>query len=63
MDDYEKDEKQIIKDLRKEIRVVTRITYDELDEIMETFDGTTHELFIHVKDLMKQRREAEYKKV
>ena len=63
MDDYEKDEKQIIKDLRKEIRVVTRITYDELDQIMETFDGTTHELFVHVRDLMKERRDAKYKKV
>lgn len=63
MDDYEKDEKQLIKDLRKEIRTVTRITYDELDKIMETFDGTTHELFIYVRDLMKKRRESEGKKV
>ena len=58
MDDYEKDEKQLIKDLRKEIRTVTRITYDELDKIMETFDGTTHELFIYVRDLMKKRRDS-----
>jgi hypothetical protein len=63
MDDYEKDEKQIIKDLRKEIRVVTGITYDELDQIMETFDGNTHELFVHVRDLMKERRDAKYRKV
>lgn len=63
MDDYEKDEKQLIKDLRKEIRVVTGITYDELDAIMETFDGTTHELFIYVRDLMKERRDAKYRKV
>lgn len=59
MDDYEKDERELIKDLRKDIRVVTGITYEELDEIMETFDGTTHELFLHVRNLMKQRREAE----
>ena len=58
MDDYEKDEKELIKDLRKEIRTVTRITYDELDKIMETFDGTTHELFIYVRDLMKKRRDS-----
>lgn len=58
MDDYEKDEKQLIKDLRKEIRTITRITYDELDKIMETFDGTTHELFVYVRDLMKKRRSA-----
>ena len=63
MDDYEKDEKELIKDLRKDIRVVTGITYEELDEIMETFDGTTHELFLHVRNLMKQRREAEHQKV
>jgi len=56
IDDYEKDEKQLIKDLRKEIRIITKITYDELDKIMETFDGTTHELFIYVRDLMKKRR-------
>ena len=58
MDDYEKDEKELIKDLRKEIRTVTRITYEELDQIMETFDGTTHELFIYVRDLMKKRRDS-----
>jgi hypothetical protein len=63
MDDYEKDERELMKDLRKNIRVVTGITYEELDEIMETFDGTTHELFIHVRDLMKKRREAEHQKV
>jgi hypothetical protein len=58
MDDYEKDERELIKDLRKDIRVVTGITYEELDKIMETFDGTTHELFVHVRDLMKKRRES-----
>ena len=58
MDDYEKDEKELIKDLRKNIRTITKITYEELDQIMETFDGTTHELFIYVRDLMKKRREA-----
>lgn len=55
MDDYEKDEKELIKDLRKNIRTITKITYEELDQIMETFDGTTHELFIYVRDLMKKR--------
>ena len=58
MDDYEKDEKELIKDLRKNIRTITKITYEELDQIMETFDGTTHELFIYVRDIMKKRREA-----
>jgi flagellar biosynthesis regulator FlaF len=58
MDDYEKDEKELIKDLRKNIRTITKITYEELDKIMETFDGTTHELFIYVRDLMKKRRDA-----
>lgn len=58
MDDYEKDEKQLIKDLRKNIRTITKITYEELDQIMETFDGTTHELFIYVRDLMKKRRDS-----
>ena len=58
MDDYEKDEKELIKDLRKNIRTITKITYEELDQIMETFDGTTHELFIYVRDLMKKRRDS-----
>jgi hypothetical protein len=58
MDDYEKDEKELIKDLRKNIRTITKITYEELDKIMETFDGTTHDLFIYVRDLMKKRRES-----
>ena len=63
MDDYEKDEKALIRTLRRDIRTVTRISYEELDEIMANFDGTTYELFLHVRDLMKQRRDAEYKKV
>jgi hypothetical protein len=63
MDDYEKDEKELIKDLRRDFRVVFRITYEELDEIMANFDGTTHELYLHVKQLMKERREAEYSQV
>jgi hypothetical protein len=63
MDDYEKDEKELIKDLRRDFRVVFRITYEELDEIMANFDGTTHELYLYVKDLMKKRREAEYSQV
>ncbi len=58
MDDYEKDEKELIKDLRKNIRTITKITYEELDQIMETFDGTTHELFVYVRDLMKKRRDS-----
>jgi formylmethanofuran dehydrogenase subunit E-like metal-binding protein len=58
MDDYEKDEKELIKELRKNIRTITKITYEELDQIMETFDGTTHELFIYVRDLMKKRRDS-----
>ncbi len=58
MDDYEKDEKELIKYLRKNIRTITKITYEELDQIMETFDGTTHELFIYVRDLMKKRRDS-----
>lgn len=63
MDDYEKDERELLQDLRKDMRKVTGITYEELDKIMETFDGTTHELFIYVRDLMKQRRDAEHQKV
>jgi hypothetical protein len=63
MDDYEKDEKELIKNLRRDFRVVFRITYEELDKIMEDFDGTTHELYLHVKQLMKERREAECSQV
>jgi hypothetical protein len=63
MDDYEKDEKYLMEKLRKDFRVVFRITYDELDEIMANFDGTTHELYLHIKQLMKERREAEYSQV
>jgi predicted MPP superfamily phosphohydrolase len=63
MDDYEKDEKELIKNLRRDFRVVFRITYEELDEIMANFDGTTHELYLHVKELMRKRRQDEYNQV
>jgi hypothetical protein len=56
MDDYEKDEKEILKKMKKDFKATFGISGDELELIMEDFDGTTLELYTHVKELTRQRR-------
>ena len=50
-EDYEKDEKKRIEALQKNLIKRTKITYLELEALMETFDGTVEELVLHVESL------------
>jgi hypothetical protein len=56
MEDYEKDEKEIMKKLKKDFKATFGISGDELELIMEDFDGNNLELYIHVRELTRQRR-------
>lgn len=50
-EDYLKEETEIMKKMKKDFRITFRITEEELDSIMESFDGTTLELYNHIKEL------------
>jgi hypothetical protein len=53
MEDYEKEEAEILRKLKLEFKKVFKISKEDLEKIMETFDGTTLDLYIYVKDLVK----------
>jgi hypothetical protein len=57
MDDYAKDEKEILRKMKKDFKATFNILPDELELIMEDFDGTTLELYDYVKKLTRERRE------
>ena len=40
-----------MKKMKKDFRITFKITEEELDSIMETFDGTILELYTHIKQL------------
>lgn len=50
MEDFEKEEGEILRKLKLEFKKVFKISKDDLERIMETFDGTTLELYQYVKD-------------
>ena len=50
-EDYLKEETEIMKKMKKDFRITFKIAEEELDSIMETFDGTTLELYTYVKQL------------
>ena len=50
-EDYLKEETEIMKKMKKDFRIAFRIPEEELETIMEFFDGTTLELYNHVKKL------------
>jgi len=56
MDDYAKDEKEILRKMKKDFKGTFGISGDELELIMEDFDGTTLDLYTHVKQLTRERR-------
>lgn len=56
MEDYAKDEKEILRKMKKDFKATFGISGDELELIMEDFDGTTLDLYTHVKQLTRQRR-------
>jgi hypothetical protein len=56
IDDYEKDEKEIVRKMKKDFKATFGIPGDELELIMEDFDGTTLDLYTHIKELTRERR-------
>jgi hypothetical protein len=54
MEDYEKDEAEILRKLKLEFKKVFKIPKEDLEKIMETFDGTILDLYIYIKDLVKK---------
>ena len=56
IDDYQKDEKEILRKMKKDFKGTFGISGDELELIMEDFDGTTLDLYTHVKQLTRERR-------
>ena len=57
IDDYQKDEKEILRKMKKDFKATFNILPDELELIMQDFDGTTLELYDYVKKLTRERRE------
>ena len=56
-EDYLKEETEIMKKMTKDFRIAFRIPEEELETIMESFDGTTLELYNHVKKLKGEHLE------
>jgi len=56
MDDYAKDEKEILRKMKRDFKGTFGIPGDELELIMEDFDGTILDLYTHVKQLTRERR-------
>lgn len=50
MEDYEKEEAEILRKLKLEFKKVFKISKEDLERIMETFDGTILELYQYVKN-------------
>jgi hypothetical protein len=58
MEDYEKEETEILRKLKLEFKKVFKIPKEDLEKIMETFDGSTLDLYIYIKDLVKKNNTA-----
>ena len=56
MDDYQKEEKEIMRKMKRDFKATFGISGEELELIMEDFDGTTLELYMHVKEISRERR-------
>lgn len=50
-EDYLKEETEIMSKMKKDFKTTFKISEKKLDSIMESFDGTTLELYEHVKEL------------
>lgn len=55
MDDYQKEEKEIMRKMKRDFKATFGISGEELELIMEDFDGTTLELYMHVKQIGRER--------
>jgi len=56
IDDYQKDEKDIMKKMKRDFKATFNISPERLELVMEDFDGTTIELYDYVKKLTKETR-------
>jgi len=56
IDDYQKDEKDIMRKMKRDFKSTFNISPERLELIMEDFDGTTIELYDYVKKLTKETR-------
>lgn len=56
-EDYLKEETEIMKKMKKDFRIAFKISEEELETIMESFDGTTLELYTYVKKLKGDNNE------
>ena len=52
-EDYERDEKEKLRELRKCLWGNFQISKEKLEEVMEEFGGTTLELYFHLDDKYK----------
>lgn len=48
-EDFEKSEKEMMTELRKNFMAQFVITFEEYEDVISTFDGTTEELFYHIR--------------
>lgn len=48
-EDFEKSEKEMMTELRKNFMVQFVITFEEYEDVISTFDGTTEELYYHIR--------------
>jgi hypothetical protein len=56
IDDYQKEEKEIMKKMKRDFKATFNISPERLELVMEDFDGTTIELYDYVKKLTKETR-------
>ena len=56
-EDFLKEETEIVKSMKKDFKKEFKISEEELDSTMESFDGTTLELYQHIKQLKGEHSE------
>jgi hypothetical protein len=50
MEDYEKEEKNILHVFKRDMRKAFNVSKEQLDAEMEEFDGTMQELYFYIKE-------------
>jgi ATPase subunit of ABC transporter with duplicated ATPase domains len=53
-EDYEKDEADILRKMKRDFRKSFGITKEQLEQEMENFDGTIQELYSYIKEKYKK---------
>lgn len=57
-EDYLKEETEIMIKMKKDFRTTFKISKEDLDTIMESFDGTTLDLYNHIKELTRDSNKS-----